>query len=91
MATYRKEKKEQRFQESGLPLQVKRPVKSKKKLMNVQPRTSNVQRRIMDAVIFKIDRAQPARKEISAYASESDSTLRHSKFVIRYSAVRFLL
>ncbi len=44
--------------------------------MNVQQRTSNVQRRMMNSVIIKkIER--------------SDSILRHSIFVIRYSAVRF--
>jgi hypothetical protein len=55
-------------------------------------RTSNVQHRIMYSVCFKKDFAKPpARKGSNAYASESDSILRHSSFDIRYPAVRCLI
>ena len=59
--------------------------------------TSNIERPIsnvewMYSVYFKKDFAKPpARKGSNAYASESDSILRNSIFVIRYSAVRCLI
>ncbi|CAB1078575.1 hypothetical protein D1AOALGA4SA_6312 [Olavius algarvensis Delta 1 endosymbiont] len=44
----------------------------------------------IDLNLSKIVRAKPpARRGCSAYASESDSTLHHSIFLVRYSAVRF--
>ena len=66
--------------------------------MNIEHRTLNVQRRIMYSARrepqglmrrsndqFKKDRAKPpARRGCSAYASESDTTIRHLSFVNRH-------
>jgi hypothetical protein len=40
-------------QGSAQPLVVERPVKSKKKLMNIEHRTFNIEHRIMNSVYFK--------------------------------------
>ena len=57
---------------------------------NIERPTSNVE--WMYSIYFKKDFAKPpARRGSNAYASESDSILRNSLFVIRYSAVRCLI
>jgi hypothetical protein len=69
-----------RFQCSAQPLVAERPVKSKKKLMNIEHRTSNIEHRIMYFVYF-IERLSEAKPPFDIRYS---AVLRFAFIVVSY-------